>query len=424
MPDAFQFDVFLSHSSRDKDVVRPLAERLRADGLRVWFDEWEIKYGQSIPGQIDQGLEHSRVLVFCMSANAFGSDWAQLERYTHQFLDPLNKNRRLLPLRLDDAPIKGTLKQARYFRWHPEDRDRDYEKLREECRRADALAAPPDAKRRRKGFPEPTTPRPAAKAPAAPNPFTPRGAITDPAQFFGRREELRRIGDFLKQGSSCSVVGPRRMGKSSLLLAVQRALVGWPVAYVDLHDSRCATLPGWLREVGKQWGWRADAVTTLPEFADAVEALVKSRGHAVLLLDEFEAFTTRQAIFHPDFFANLRALSQRGLGIVTASASRLSALTPEIAGSAFFNVFPTQLLKPFPPDEAEEFLMAHRPGVPPFTADERAQLLTFAGGHPFALQVAAYECHEGRHSGRPLADSLGAAKEELRDKLPDGWRRR
>ena len=42
MPDDFPYDVFLSHSAKDKAVVRPLAERLRADGVKVWFDEWEI----------------------------------------------------------------------------------------------------------------------------------------------------------------------------------------------------------------------------------------------------------------------------------------------------------------------------------------------------------------------------------------------
>ena len=35
----FQYDVFLSHSAKDKAVVRPLAERLRQDGRKVWFDE-------------------------------------------------------------------------------------------------------------------------------------------------------------------------------------------------------------------------------------------------------------------------------------------------------------------------------------------------------------------------------------------------
>jgi hypothetical protein len=73
---AFTHDVFLSHSSKDKGVVRAIAERLRADGLRVWFDEWEIRAGDHIQTKIEEGLEHSRVLVLCMSANAFGSDWA------------------------------------------------------------------------------------------------------------------------------------------------------------------------------------------------------------------------------------------------------------------------------------------------------------------------------------------------------------
>ena len=53
MPDTeFPHDVFLSYSSKDKSVVRPLAERLRKDGLKVWFDDWELKPGDSIPAKI------------------------------------------------------------------------------------------------------------------------------------------------------------------------------------------------------------------------------------------------------------------------------------------------------------------------------------------------------------------------------------
>jgi hypothetical protein len=77
----------------------------------VRFDEWVLKPGDSIPAKIEEGLERSRVLVLCMSANAFGSDWAQLESGTFRFRDPLNKERRFLPLRLGDAPIKGSLAQ-------------------------------------------------------------------------------------------------------------------------------------------------------------------------------------------------------------------------------------------------------------------------------------------------------------------------
>ena len=35
------FDVFYSHS--DMTVVRPLAERMRRDRLKVWFDERVLK---------------------------------------------------------------------------------------------------------------------------------------------------------------------------------------------------------------------------------------------------------------------------------------------------------------------------------------------------------------------------------------------
>ena len=115
MANEFQFDVFLSHSAKDKAVVRDIAARLKKDGVRVWLDEEQIKPGDSIPAKIEEGLEHSSVLVLCMSANAFGSDWAQLESYTFRFRDPLNKERRFIPLRLDEAPVKGSLAQFLYI---------------------------------------------------------------------------------------------------------------------------------------------------------------------------------------------------------------------------------------------------------------------------------------------------------------------
>jgi hypothetical protein len=127
----FKYDVFLSHSAKDKEIVRPLAERLRSDGLRVWFDDWEIRPGDSIPAKVEEGLESSRVLVLCMSANAFGSDWAQLEAGTFRFRDPLNKDRRFIPLRLDNAPVKGSLAQFLSIDWFPENREQTYRKLLE-----------------------------------------------------------------------------------------------------------------------------------------------------------------------------------------------------------------------------------------------------------------------------------------------------
>ncbi len=70
MPDEFKYDVFLSHSSKDKAAVNPIAKRLRADGLRVWLDDRGIRPGDSIPAKIEDGPEHSRTLLRCLSPAA------------------------------------------------------------------------------------------------------------------------------------------------------------------------------------------------------------------------------------------------------------------------------------------------------------------------------------------------------------------
>ena len=132
MRKTFKYDVFISHSSIDKPAVRALAERLKDDGLRVWFDEWEINIGDMIGLKIEQGLEESRALVPVMSTNAFASDWVMLERHTAIYRDPTNAQRRFIPLRLDDAEIKGTPKQFAYIDWKMKD-ESQYDKLFAAC---------------------------------------------------------------------------------------------------------------------------------------------------------------------------------------------------------------------------------------------------------------------------------------------------
>lgn len=111
----FEFDVFLSHNSRDKLRVRKLAERLRDAGLRVWFDEWIIKPGDDIYLAIERGLEAARVQVLCLSPAALGSDWVTLERSTVLFRDPTNAGRRFVPLLLADCTLPDTLRRYKYI---------------------------------------------------------------------------------------------------------------------------------------------------------------------------------------------------------------------------------------------------------------------------------------------------------------------
>jgi WD40 repeat protein len=149
-PTDFEFDVFLSHSAKDRDVVRVIAERLRSDGLSVWFDEWELKAGTSITAKTEDGLQNSRVLVLCMSANVSGPNWAKLEANTVRFRDPLNKERSFVPLRLDNISNGGSLAHYLYIDWTSTDSEQSYARLFEACRRpvSEAEAVPRQAAER------------------------------------------------------------------------------------------------------------------------------------------------------------------------------------------------------------------------------------------------------------------------------------
>src|SRR5258707_4382365 len=114
MADRFPYDVVLSHNSHDKPPVRGLAEKLRAAGLRVWFDEWVIKPGDDIYLAIERGLEAARAQVLCLSPAALGSEWATLERSTVRFRDPTNAGRRFIPLLLADCELPDALLRYKY----------------------------------------------------------------------------------------------------------------------------------------------------------------------------------------------------------------------------------------------------------------------------------------------------------------------
>ena len=64
--------------------------------------------------------------MLCMSANAFGSDpdWSGLEAGAFRFRDRLNQERRFIALRLEDAPIQGSLAQFLYLNRRPAGRER------------------------------------------------------------------------------------------------------------------------------------------------------------------------------------------------------------------------------------------------------------------------------------------------------------
>jgi WD40 repeat protein/GTPase SAR1 family protein len=141
MADRFTYDVFLSHNRQDKPRVRKIAERLRAAGLQVWFDEWVIKPGDDIYLAIEYGLEAARVQVLCLSPAALGSDWVKLERSTVLFRDPTNAGRRFVPLLLAECNLPDTLRRYKYLDFC-EETEAAFEELLGVCREEAETATP------------------------------------------------------------------------------------------------------------------------------------------------------------------------------------------------------------------------------------------------------------------------------------------
>src|SRR5688572_22174801 len=75
-----KWDVFISHASEDKEeLVRPLANRLRDLMVRVWYDEFTIKPGDSLSQSIAKGLANCRFGLVVFSEAFIGKPWTDYE---------------------------------------------------------------------------------------------------------------------------------------------------------------------------------------------------------------------------------------------------------------------------------------------------------------------------------------------------------
>ncbi len=80
LQNSMEWDAFISHASEDKEeFVRPLADSLQAQGIRVWYDSFTLTIGDSLRRSIDHGLIYSRFGIVILSPNFLRKEWPQKE---------------------------------------------------------------------------------------------------------------------------------------------------------------------------------------------------------------------------------------------------------------------------------------------------------------------------------------------------------
>lgn len=252
------------------------------------------------------------------------------------------------------------------------------------------------------------------------NPFVHRGPIRDPAYFHGRRQELSRAFDLLRQAQSVSILGPRQIGKTSFLFHLAHPTVcqayglaperhcfvyvnceSWgDLARHELLDLLRQEMAEALRRAGHHLELHSSALPAggYRAFEQAVRTVTAHQIQLVFMLDEFAALSANPHL-DAQFFSGLRSLATRyGVAYITVSTEILLELTysqTSVLSSPFFNFFAQLRLRPFSRSEAEQLLtnLAARGGLG-FGQDTLDFLLELAGPHPFYLQLAAYHAFD------------------------------
>ncbi|MBN1975843.1 MAG: AAA-like domain-containing protein [Anaerolineae bacterium] len=286
------------------------------------------------------------------------------------------------------------------------------------------------------------------------NPFTYGNPISAPERFFGRKAEVEQVYTRLLNAEfeSSSIVGERRMGKTSLLNYIAHPSTAeahgltpgrYLFVYVDLQmvDQKTTPTRFWsrlLRRAARELndeGLKAEFEQAAGQeeidnyTLDDLFSLVDEQDlHFVLLLDEFEN-VTENANFDTDFFYGLRALAiHHNLALITASRQELITLchSDAVRASPFFNIFANVNLPAFGEEEARALVeRSLAETCVQFAPAELALISNIAGSHPYFLQIAAHFLFAAYCKGGAAQERerylLREFEEEATPSLADYW---
>ncbi len=280
-----------------------------------------------------------------------------------------------------------------------------------------------------------------SKAPISSTPFTFGNPIKTPERFIGRKAEIRRITSRLLSSAheSTSIVGERRIGKTSLLYYLSNPEVAtelgltedkYCIAYIDFQGLLEITpTKFWnrvLRQIQKKIKiesslkqieqLRSQDSIDLFDLEDLFETISDAGLHVVLMLDEFE-YVTQNTNFQVDFFSGLRALAiHSNLSLITSTRKQLVDLahSEEIKGSPFFNIFAVVVLRSFAPEEIEEFIARYtKLGEQNLSKKEIDFIERYGGGSPIFLQIAGHSILESKYENTNSKKQLYDAAEKF-----------
>ena len=107
-------NVFISHSSHDKEYALFIAEYLKQAGHEVWLDSWAFKPGDNLIEKVDAGLKNAEVLIVIVSKHSLQSKWVKHEFSALAFRNISGETARIIPVLIDTSTVPEYLAQYVY----------------------------------------------------------------------------------------------------------------------------------------------------------------------------------------------------------------------------------------------------------------------------------------------------------------------
>ena len=240
------------------------------------------------------------------------------------------------------------------------------------------------------------------------NPYLNRIMIKNPNDFFGRVREIRKIYSRLDapHPQSISIVGDRRIGKSSLLNYIyhrknrKRYMQNYEnsiFVYLDFQKAVDFDPPKFIDFLFCVFSYETDDSMdysrlgrNLDQLKDVIEDIHNQGKRVVVLMDEFEVIT-RNEKFTEDFFSFLRSLANSyRVAYVTSSYEELQLMchNQDISDSPFFNIFSNLPLRPFSREDALALITIPSKTEGVLLEPYADKIIELAGLFPFYLQAA------------------------------------
>lgn len=108
--------IFISHNSKDKEIVEPIARRLASvyGQNNVFYDSWSIIPGDGIIEKMNDALSKCDFFFFFISQNSLNSGMVKLE-WQNALIRKAKGNIRFVPVRVDNAVLPPILLETLYI---------------------------------------------------------------------------------------------------------------------------------------------------------------------------------------------------------------------------------------------------------------------------------------------------------------------